>query len=197
MSACVLPSNSILPYCWRQSGRSQEARTGAGACPDCLFNPSNGVNSEVGYNYSAYLAYAAAFVSDAAYTTELASACDGVDQEGAIYVYGQDWAKKPFDIPYYQVRLCGPPLGAAASQCNAIYRFSDLNGPFKSHFEQIETLQCVWLLWCPVQGAPPLPNALTSLCGSLQAMKLQVLFSNKRSQLQLGKDSFHKMALFT
>ena len=91
----------------------QEARMGAGVCPEtpevCLFNPSNGVNSEVSYNYSAYLAYAAAFVSDAAYTTELASACDGVDQGGAIYLYGQDWATKPFDILYYQVRSCGTP----------------------------------------------------------------------------------------
>ena len=113
---------------------------GAGVCPEtqevCLFNPSNGVNSDVSYSYSAYLAYAAAFVSDAAYTTELASACDGIDMEGAVYIYSQDWATKPFDIPYYQVRSCGPPLGAAASQRNA---HSVLKGPLK--FEQIETLQ--------------------------------------------------------
>ena len=75
----------------------------------CLFNPSNGVNREVMYNYRAYLPYAEAFISDATFTTELASACDGVDQEGAIYLYGQDWTAKPFDIPYYQVHLCGPP----------------------------------------------------------------------------------------
>ena len=69
----------------------------------CLFAVANGIADEVNYQDSTYVSYAAAFISDAAFTTEFASACNSVNQNGDLFPFSQAADATAFNIPYYQV----------------------------------------------------------------------------------------------